>query len=84
MNGRRSLKFWFIAFQRLPASWVRKLEKSENRKRIVRESEVGVCVDVEVAKSLVVWLQDKIRAVEDAKKNLEDAKTIVKPDESVQ
>ena len=56
-------------------------EKRESKTGIVRESEVGVCVDVEVAKSLVVWLQDKIHAIEDARRTMEDAKTITDPDE---
>lgn len=38
------------------------------RDAIVREVEVGVVVDVGLAKSMIKWLQDKIDQIEDARK----------------
>ncbi len=40
-------------------------EKRESRDGVVREAEVGVSMDLEMAKSLLNWLREKIEVLED-------------------
>jgi len=43
-------------------------EERVGRDGIIREIEVGATMDLEVAKSLMMWLKDKIQTIEDARK----------------
>jgi hypothetical protein len=49
-------------------------EKRESREGIIREAEVGVLMDADVAKSLVTWLQQKIDQIESIKTEIEKPK----------
>jgi predicted polyphosphate/ATP-dependent NAD kinase len=40
------------------------LAERESKDGVIREVEVGVAVDLDTAKALVVWLQDKIKQAE--------------------
>ena len=50
-------------------------EDRETREGIIRETEIGILMDADVAKSLVTWLQEKIDQIESIKNKIEQAKT---------
>lgn len=49
-------------------------EEREGRKGIIREAEFGVVLDLDVAKSLTAWLQQKIDEIESIKTKIERSK----------
>ena len=50
-----------------------KLER-QTREGIIREAEIGITLDVEVARTLVAWLQEKINNVEEIRATLKKQK----------